>query len=248
MELTEAVSCSKISPDGSQYDIPHSFTYQAFNAAANMDGFWPKELTGARSGTIYGVTALSGDAIQPYLGSIFELNQDGNGFRRLHGFENLLQDGDDPETILTGEPGALLEGTDGFLHGTTSDGGTNVEGIVFKLNEAGTSSIVLHNFGEGRDGAYPWARLIQGSDGALYGTTTAGGAGNDGIVFTINTNGTSYRVLHSFTNEIPLARLLEGRDGALHGTTSPTANGNCVAFGLNKDGNGYRADYPQGFV
>src|SRR5260370_42269736 len=47
-------------------------------------------------------------------------------------------------------------------------------------------------------GQNPEAPLIQGSDGALYGTTYYGGASNAGAVFKLNQDGTGYRVLHSF--------------------------------------------------
>src|SRR6266849_841969 len=73
-------------------------------------------------------------------------------------------------------------------------------------------------------GQNPEAPLVQGSDGALYGTTYYGGASNAGAVFKLNQDGTGYRVLHSFAGfaasdgERPLAGVVEGSEGALDGT------------------------------
>src|SRR5271169_5744839 len=44
------------------------------------------------------------------------------------------------------------------------------------------------------DGAYPQGSLIQGPDGTLYGTTTAGGTNGSGTVFKINPDGSGYQV------------------------------------------------------
>src|SRR5688500_8162962 len=65
--------------------------------------------------------------------------------------------------------------------------------------------------------------LIQGSDGALYGTAPSLGYGNYGSVYRVNPDGTGYEVLHQFndqnTGASPHASLLKGSDGALYGTT-----------------------------
>jgi uncharacterized repeat protein (TIGR03803 family) len=42
---------------------------------------------------------------------------------------------------------------------------------------------VFWSFTGGGDGAYPWAGVATGSNGALYGTTTSGGGSNFGTVF-----------------------------------------------------------------
>ena len=51
----------------------------------------------------------------------------------------------------------------------------------------------IHSFGDPGSGAYPIAGLIQGTDGALYGTAIQGGAGGAGTAFTLNTDGSASR-------------------------------------------------------
>src|SRR2546423_1467974 len=89
------------------------------------------------------------------------------------------------------------------------------------------------------------AALVQGSNGTLYGTTSAGGVAGQGTLFTINTNGGDYRILHSFTDAPSdggdlRAALMEASDGVLYGTTSwggPYGAG--LLFKVSKNGSGY---------
>jgi uncharacterized repeat protein (TIGR03803 family) len=83
----------------------------------------------------------------------------------------------------------LVQGRDGAFYGTTIQGGVvNCHGLgcgtVFRISADGSSFSVLHKFAGGRtDGGAPNANLIQGTDGAFYGTTTQGGASDQGVVF-----------------------------------------------------------------
>jgi uncharacterized repeat protein (TIGR03803 family) len=43
---------------------------------------------------------------------------------------------------------------------------------------------VLHRF-SGADGAHPDTNVIKGADGAIYGTTQAGGTTGEGTIFSI---------------------------------------------------------------
>src|SRR2546430_12817519 len=79
----------------------------------------------------------------------------------------------------------------------------------------------LDNFG----GFAPQGNLIQGSDGALYGTMTSSGfAGPAGTVFRVNKDGSGYTVLWRFSGQpsdgsVPYGGLVQGSDGSLYGTT-----------------------------
>ena len=95
------------------------------------------------------------------------MNADGTGFTELHDFDST--NGGYPYA-------ALVQGTDGALYGTTPGGGTLGYGTVFKLNQDGTGFTKLQDFDYYPNGGYPYAGLVQGTDGALYGTTYQGGA------------------------------------------------------------------------
>ena len=74
-----------------------------------------------------------------------------------------------------GEPNAgLIQGSDGNFYGTTSGGGANGYGTVFKISTTGVLTS-LYSFTGGNDGANPQAGLVQGTDGYFYGTTEHSG-------------------------------------------------------------------------
>src|SRR5215469_9440521 len=62
-----------------------------------------------------------------------------------------------------------------------------------------TSFTTLHSF-TGADGKQPFAGLVQGSSGNLYGTTYFGGTKNSGEIFQVTTTGT-LSTLHSFCSK-----------------------------------------------
>src|SRR5215471_523428 len=124
----------------------------------------------------------------------------------------------------------LIEGRDGRFYGTTQYGGvTNGAGTVFKLNKDGTGFAVLHYFQQtDGDGSQPMG-LVQGTDGALYGTTAYGGLASGlgfGTVFKLNPDGSGFQVLHRFSNNVSDGKypdtlgqlIIDG--GVLYGTTS----------------------------
>ena len=102
---------------------------------------------------------------------------------------------------------------------------------------------------DGTDGAYPWAGLVQATNGDFYGTTLDGGANtnkaciaNCGTVFKITPGGT-LTTLHSFCSEsnctdgcIPYAALVQATDGDFYGTTQDCANGDGTLFKITPSG------------
>jgi uncharacterized repeat protein (TIGR03803 family) len=151
-------------------------------------------------------------------------------FQVIHSFEG-NSDGANPQASL------VLDGN--TLFGTTANGGTNGYGTVFKVNTDGTGYSILKSFTNSPDGANPVAGLVL-SSGILYGTTTSGGSAGCGTVFKINTNGSDYIVLKSFTNSPdganPMARLTLDA-GILYGTTANGgASSNGTIFAETTDG------------
>jgi uncharacterized repeat protein (TIGR03803 family) len=104
---------------------------------------------------------------------------------------------------------------------------------------ASGATTVLHAFSWG-DGAYPYAALLQGSDGLFYGTTTSGGPSGAGTVYRVDAAG-STRTLHAFQwddGADPRAVLVQGRDGFFYGTTSKGGpNGAGTVYRLDAAGN-----------
>ena len=100
------------------------------------------------------------------------------------------------------------------LYGTTEMGGPNINanpaadgtGTIFKINTDGTGFAKLYNFSSdtngfssaNSDGADPWAGLVLSSS-TLYGTAHEGGDNGKGTIFKINTDGTGFTTLHSFS-------------------------------------------------
>jgi len=91
-----------------------------------------------------------------------------------------------------GSPNGVVIGKDGVLYGTTGDGGTSTFGTVFALKPSTSpggawTETVLYSFTGGSDGGFPNASLAIGKSGALYGTTSWGGApSNTGTWFELN--------------------------------------------------------------
>jgi uncharacterized repeat protein (TIGR03803 family) len=80
----------------------------------------------------------------------------------------------------------LVEGTDGALYGTTFEGGLKNSGTVFRINKDGSAYMVVRSFNSTEDdGINPFAGLINGGDGMLYGTTLRGGEFGIGTVFSV---------------------------------------------------------------
>jgi uncharacterized repeat protein (TIGR03803 family) len=112
------------------------------------------------------------------------------------------------------------------IYATTQSGGLYDRGAVVRvlLSRNGENERVIHSF-SGSDGGQPYAGLIFGPDGGLFGTTLVGGSSNDGTVFELRPHGDHYRFvsLYSFSGlssgDFPYAPLVVGFDGHFFGTT-----------------------------
>src|SRR5580698_6686322 len=117
----------------------------------------------------------------------------------------------------------LVQGTNGFLYGTTYFGGVNNTGTVFKMAPTGKLTTIYSFPANG----HPSAGLVQATNGNFYGTALFGGSGS-GAVFAITPSGT-LTTLYPFCldggqgctdGELPFAPLIQGTDGNFYGTTS----------------------------
>jgi uncharacterized repeat protein (TIGR03803 family) len=121
----------------------------------------------------------------------------------------------------------LVQGANGDLYGTTTSGGTNNYGTVFKVTTAGELT-TIYNFCSQpscTDGNYPNGGLLLATDGSFYGVTNQGGAYNYGTVFKITAAG-ELTTLYNFCSqasctdgEYPQAGLIQASNGNFYGTT-----------------------------
>ncbi len=194
----------KITTNGA-LSVLYSFT-------GGNDGAGPSAgLAQGSDGYFYGATSSGGktnlNGGSGY-GTVFKISANGL-LTTLHAFTG----GNDG-----GEPGALVQGGDGNVYGTTGQGGRNNSGTVFKISANG-SLTTLYAFTGGDDGSGPGG-LVEGSNANFYGTTSNGGRygrpSGFGTVFEISTNG-SLTTLHEFTG---------GNDGFQPGDLARGGNGN----------------------
>ncbi len=113
----------------------------------------------------------------------------------------------------------LVEYTLGVYWGSTSaaggESGTG-RGTVFKFSP-GSKPVVVHTF-SGRDGASPKAELLSAGR-YLYGSTEAGGIGDNGVIFRIAGLGFSVvRHMATGSGTRPDSPLIRGTDGKFYGT------------------------------
>ena len=175
----------------------------------------------ARDGRLYGTS--SGGVIANTLATFgFVFRVEASGTRTvLHRF-----DGTDSANPVA----ELVETDDGSLYGTTECSvGVSPpvppqppqHGTIFRLDPATGSFTTRYRF-SGPDGSKPVGRLIQATDGLIYGTTSAGGAYGFGTVFSLDAADT-LTTLHHFAGSDganPNAGVIQGLDGRLYGTTT----------------------------
>jgi uncharacterized repeat protein (TIGR03803 family) len=193
----------KIRPDGGGYQVLRQFGPSFGTNGAYLYG----GLVVGSNNVLFGTTFSGGTS---GFGNIFRLNPDGSGYQIIHQFG--AGDGN-------GSYAGLVRGKDGSLFGSTSLGGANNQGTVFKIREDGTGYAVLASVGSGAsDGRQIYQALAIGKDDALYGVTSSGGANNSGTLFRLEQDGTGYRTLFSFrTNEFASADLLATQAGEFFG-------------------------------
>ena len=182
-------------------------------------------LVQATNGELYGTTSEGGTG--PYClydsgcGTVFQITPSGT-LTTLYSFCSLVNcaDGERPEA-------GLVQATNGDLYGTTESGGEYGAGTVFRISPSGILT-TLHNFASvanDDDGELPYAGLVQGANGDLYGTNIVGGTGGGGTVFKITPSGT-LTTLYNFCSAAncadgrsPEAGLVQTPNGDLYGTT-----------------------------
>ncbi len=212
-------NCSvfQINPNGSENTL---FSLSGSNGAG------PDTLMVGSDGNFYGTGKNGGNMnvlSRPYngmgAGTISKISPNGvltilHAFGQITNAAGLALDGANPYA-------PLVQGSDGNLYGTTTYGGTNLSGTVFKITTNGVLT-TLYWFNGASDGGVVMSALVQGGDSNFYGTSYEGGTNGYGVVFQISPNGV-FKTLYSFTGlndgGYPYAGLVLGSDGNFYGTT-----------------------------
>jgi uncharacterized repeat protein (TIGR03803 family) len=236
---------------GTNFTVLHHFTARNY-PYTNSDGGNPYCQLILSSNILYGTASDGGKGNS---GTVFALNLANTNFTVLHNFAATKDDANDNLTNSDGaNPYARLLLSSNTLYGTTSSGGTGGAGTVFAINLANTNFTVLHSFAAvnfltltNTDGTSPYDGLIL-SGNTLYGTASRGGNANGGTVFAVNTDGTDFTNLHSFTGgsdgDFPKGELLLFSNvligtASAGGDTSLNDGGHGTIFGLNTNGTGF---------
>ncbi len=121
-------------------------------------------LTQGVDGALYGTLSSGGTGDT---GAIYRITTGGT-YKVLHNFTSAgTTDGKSPY-------GGVVQGSDNFLYGVASGGGTNGFGTLFKVSATGTGFAVLHNFATAT-GDTPYSALLLHTNGTIYGLTYHGG-------------------------------------------------------------------------
>jgi len=157
-------------------------------------------------------------------------------FTSLHTFEGV--NGNPPDGAY---PSGLVQGANGYLYGTTFQGGTNFYGTVFKISTSGTTYTILDNFDSG---SLPccgdWGSIALATNGDFYGTVYE------------NTSAGIYKLTPSGT----LTAMLGSNDGlctptnecAVAPNTTMVQASNGDLYGLTDEGGAYLPPYGGGTI
>jgi uncharacterized repeat protein (TIGR03803 family) len=191
---------------------------QTFTSLYSFDGIDGLSLNAGllqgTSGNLYGTTAGGGANGG---GTVYSITPSGT-LTTLLSFDDT--DGATPYA-------APVQAINGNYYGTANRGGANGEGTIFKMTPSGILTTLYSFCSQGgsacTDGAFPYAGVVNGTDGNFYGTTHNGGASSYGTVFKITPNGT-LTTLHSFGDTgtdgaYPYAGLAQAANGDFYGTT-----------------------------
>jgi uncharacterized repeat protein (TIGR03803 family) len=194
---------------------------------SGTDGITPRGVTFDRAGNLFGTTSGGGlrgpNDLEKGYGTIWEITNKGI-YEPVYEFQGAAKDdGQNPFA------GVTFDGV-GNMYGTTTFGGPPGQfsaqigfGIVWEITTAGVYK-VLHDFGNGTDGQYPWAGVTFDAAGNMFGATSAGGFKDIGMIWEITNKGV-YNDVYEFGTggaggQNPQADVTLDAAGNMYGTAS----------------------------
>ena len=192
---TNGVLTKKIDFEGDKGLAPYGSLFQAAN------------------GKLYGTTeqGIAG------FGGLFEYNISSGNLSTVVSFDG----------SVFGKGGAsrttLMQASDGKLYGMNSLGGMSTRGVLFSYDPTNSGYHVKVNFEyDSGNGMWPYASLVQGANGRIYGTTYTGGTDRGGILFEYDITNAIYTKKLDFTPGTgvnPASNMTLGSNGKLYGVT-----------------------------
>ena len=210
---------------------PESKDWTMLYGFKRTDGTNPASALLEHNGYLYGMTQRGGYNNNGN-GTIYRLRLNDHMFEKIHDFHKPM--GKSPN-------GSLIDGTNGFLYGMTTSGGSGNYGSIFRVKSDGTEYKKLHDFSNA-NGRMPLGDLLL-YGGRLYGMTSLGGKYKKGVIFRINRDGSGYLIQHHFSGSDgaqPTKNLIAYK-GYLYGMTSKGGGGDLgVIFKIKTDGTDFK--------
>ncbi len=234
------------------------YVFQGADPAQGLNPFAP--ITFGPDGNIYGTTMSGGDPIcgGGGCGTVFRLAPPPTACKNpiclwtetvIHTFG----EGSDGVAPLYGAP---LFDAAGNIYGTTTAGGANNKGTVYKLtpSQGGWTESVIYSFNGAGDGSYPSSSLIFDQQGNLYGTARYGGdlscdfSQGCGTVFKLSPSGSGWTETTLYTFEMtgdigydPVGALVFDASGDLYGTAPSGGTNQGTVYELQPSGGSWTA-------
>ena len=203
-------------------------------------GARPDIVLQASDGNFHGAAQVTDEGVSdPQGGTLFKLTPGGK-FTRLFTFTQGTSgflNGNNPVD-------GFVEANNGFLYGTTFNGGKQNDGVLFRISKTGADFKVLHNFCSSAncaDGSIPDGLLL-GQDGNLYGTTQGGGSSVSpcpssgcGTIFRFEPTTGAFTILHRLTDAadgLEPSGMIQATNGNFYGVTDGLPR---VTGGFNED-------------
>jgi len=170
-------------------------------------------LVQATNGLLYGMTTYGG---VHGLGTLFQFNLSDSTFTKLLDFDGINY-GANPF-------GDLMQASDGYIYGLTSQGGANGDGVIFQLSITTNTFSKKYDFNSSIGSGNPVGQMVEANNGFLYGTTAGGGGGFLlGAMFKLNLSNydfAEYNLFGGSNGYYPMGSPMLASDGYLYGLTN----------------------------